>query len=75
MKQLIDYIKHSVCKYKHMDDMEKDINMFIMNNYGKIKPDKYFSIICDERYDCFYNAVINPNFEEQLKIHYPERLI
>lgn len=77
MKKLYEYI-HSMEPYyeadmRHGGLMEQNVNKFIRQNYEKIKPGQYF--YCDfDDFDGLYMSV-DPSFEEELKIHYPEKLI
>lgn len=81
MKKLVEFIDELFVKYEHdllssstLLSMEIKINNFICFNYRNIKFKKYVRV--EERkkdFGVFVN--IDPEFEEELRKHYPEKLI
>lgn len=81
MKRLLDFIydvfsanANIKTPVETMSDIEDVINLFIELNYDKIEKKKYFFIDgCDN--DGKLKVHIDDSFEEELKKHYPEKLI
>lgn len=55
-------------------ELESLFNEFIYKNYKNIRRHKYIKVFLDDKTQNF-KILINPEFEEEMKIHYPERLI
>lgn len=70
-KYIIDLTQYE--EYWRNEDVEEKINIFIKTHYSKIKLKNYVSVISFS--DNFFNVVINPEFEEEMLVHYPEEFI
>lgn len=57
-----------------VDEYETKINVFISFKFNKIKQGDYFKIGYDATVGLFF-PVISPELHEEMKIHYPEKLI
>jgi len=82
MKKMLDYINSLYDLYyfnnMHDTDVSKEIeihvDIYIRNNFKKIKQKKYFYILTIRK-DGSFEGYIDPKFEKELSIHYPEKLI
>jgi len=83
MKKLITYIGNLIEYYKFYQDIsqpnisfdvEKSINSFIHANYIKMKKQNYVTVNFDREYEDL-KVYIHPEFNLELEIHYPEKLI
>lgn len=84
MYQLIRFIESMFEEYQFeiIDNsllvrMQYAVDSFVDQNYPKIKnikPEKYVALTCESR-EGKVSVDVNPLFEKELKIHYPEKLV
>lgn len=84
MYQLIRFIESMFEEYQFeiidkslLVRMQYAVDSFVDQNYPKIKnikPEKYVTLTCESR-EGKVNVDVNPLFEKELKIHYPEKLV
>lgn len=74
MKRLQNYIQRAIQNQQYtLTDIEERINEFIFLNYRNITPRRYCQVV--EKECLCFRVSIDPRFEEELSIHYPEKLI
>lgn len=83
MKYLMIHIKGIFEYYQHYFNhsrsifgpiIEQEIQQYVDREFKKIKTKQYFFVNFNEKNQLFEYSV-DPDFEEQMKTHYPEKLI